>query len=251
MKKIKVLAALLAIVVAAGMLMACGGGSKSGDKVLVMATEPTFAPYEYTKGTEVVGIDVDIAKEVAKDLGAELKIETMDFDAVIPSVQSSKSDFGASGISITEDRLKEVDFSIPYTETIQVILTTKDSGINKLEDLFGKKVGVQMGTTSDLMIQEDYPDIELAPGKQYTDIAMDLANGKIDAIVLDQLPAENILKTNDNFTIAESEFYKDSYAFAVKKGNDELLESMNKTIQRLIDEGKIQEYTDYHTAASE
>lgn len=197
----KFLAVVLVLCLSAGLFVACG--SKEGSKkTIVMATEATFPPYEYMSGTDIVGVDVDIANEIAKELGVEVKVESMDFDAIIPAVNSGKADFGAAGMSVTEERKKEVDFSIEYAVSEQVVITRADNSSIAVEaDLNGKKVGVQLGTVADLVLTDDYPEIELVRGVKYTDLAMELQNGSIDAIVLDKLPAQAMQKNSENFII--------------------------------------------------
>lgn len=249
----KILSLMLALVFVVTAFAGCSG--KSGSKkngltneagVVVMATEATFPPYEYMDGLEIAGVDVDVANEIAKELGVELRVDNISFDGIIPAITSGKADFGAAGMSITEDRKKQVDFSIEYAVSTQVILTTADSGITSVEDLDGKNVGVQMGTISDIVLSDENPEISLVRGKKYTDLAMEMENGKIEAIVLDNLPAQAMQKSNPDFVILETPFFTDVYAIAVDKGNTELLEVINKVLQRLIDEGKIEEYTNKH-----
>lgn len=249
----KILSLMLALVFVVTAFAGCS--SKSGSKkngltneagVVVMATEATFPPYEYMDGLEIAGVDVDVANEIAKELGVELRVDNISFDGIIPAITSGKADFGAAGMSITEDRKKQVDFSIEYAVSTQVILTTADSGITSVDDLDGKNVGVQMGTISDIVLSDENPEISLVRGKKYTDLAMEMENGKIEAIVLDNLPAQAMQKSNPDFIILETPFFTDVYAIAVDKGNTELLEVINKVLQRLIDEGKIEEYTNKH-----
>lgn len=244
----KKLAVILAILLLATAFTGCQGGTGSSGKTLTMATEATFPPYEYMDGAEIVGIDVDIAREIANEMGATLVIENMNFDAVIPAVNSGKADFGAAGMSITEDRLKEVDFSIEYATSMQVIVTKADSGITGEADLAGKTVGVQMGTVADIVLTEDYPDVKVERMKKYTDVAADLATGRLDAAVLDSLPAAEMVKNGENLIICDQELFTDVYAICVKKGNTEMLETINTVLRRLMDEGKIIEYTANHTA---
>ncbi len=122
--------------------------------VLVMATNAEFPPYEYYEGGEVVGIDADIARAIAEDMGMELKIEDMAFDSIIAAVQSGKADFGAAGMTVTEDRLASVDFSDTYAEAKQVIIVKEGSEVKSADDLAGKTVGVQLGTTGDILADE-------------------------------------------------------------------------------------------------
>lgn len=227
------------------LLAGCGGGSKK----LVMATEAGFRPYEYYEGTDIVGVDVDIAREIAKEMGRELVVENMEFGSIIPAVNSGKADFGAAGMSVTEERLQQVDFTIEYATSKQVIMTTQDSEIMEDTDLAGKNVGVQLGTVADLALEEDYPDVKVVQYNKYMEAVNDLINGRIDAIVLDVLPAQELLSMNDSLVIREKELFTDVYAFCVKKDNTEMLNAINKVMQRLIDEGKIEEYTATHSAA--
>lgn len=223
--------------------------SANKDGKIIMATEATFPPYEYMEGNNVVGVDVDIANAIASEMGAELVIDPMDFNAVIEAVRTGKADMAISGISITEERQEQVDFSIEYATSDQVILTRADSGITNIEDLAGKYVGVQKGTTADLVLPTDYPDVMVEPYNRYTDAVLELVNGRIDAIVLDSLPAEALKNSNDGLVICEEVLFTDSYAIAVKKGNTELLNEINGVLQRLIDEGKIDEFTSAHLGA--
>ena len=215
---------------------------------LVMATEAGFKPYEYYEGQEIVGVDVDIAREIANEMGLELVVENMEFGSIIPAVQSGKADFGAAGISITEERAKVVDFTIEYATSKQVILTTADSGIAGEADLNGKTVGVQLGTVADLVLDEDYPEVTLQQYNKYFEAANDLLAGRINAIVLDSLPAEELAKMDDSLVILDEELFTDVYAFCVRKDNQELLDAINAVMQRLIDEGKIDAYTAAHSA---
>ncbi|WRS28049.1 transporter substrate-binding domain-containing protein [Oscillospiraceae bacterium MB08-C2-2] len=215
---------------------------------LIMATEAGFAPYEYYSGSDIVGVDVDIAKEIAAEMGKTLKVVDMEFGAIIPTVDAGKADFGAAGMSITEERKEQVDFTIEYATSKQVIVVAKDSAIKGPADLGGKTVGVQLGTTGDLVLADEYPDVTLKQYNKFFDATNDLINKRIDAIVVDSLPAQEIVKTSENLVILDEELLIDKYAFCVKKGNTELLDTINKVMQRLVDEGKIDEYTLSHSA---
>lgn len=254
MKKISLLLVLVLLVTA---FVGCGGSPSAEEPeandsesktTIVMATEATFRPYEYLEGDEVVGVDVEIAKAIAEELGLELYIDSMNFDGIIPAVQSGKADFGAAGMSVTEDRKKQVDFSVEYAESSQVILTHVDSDIEAVEDLNGKVIGVQMSTTADLEYNtDDYPEIEVDSFKKYSEAAMELSNKRIDAIVLDSIPAEALVGQHpDEFRICDEVLFTDTYAIAVQKGNTELLETINKILTQMMEDGKIEEYTQQH-----
>lgn len=253
MKKNKLIFLVLIMILA--LITGC---SSSKDKdTIKMVTNAEFAPFEYFEGEKIVGVDVEIANEIAKDLGKELVIEHIDFSSVVPSVQTGKADFGAAGITITPERMEEVDFSIPYVESIQHVIYIKGQEINSLEELKGKKIGVQLGTTGDITITDsinlDDGDLynsgaEVKTYKSGLEAAQDLIAGRIDAVVIDKLPAEEIVKNNSDSI--ESKILGDiseSYAICVKKGNKELLDKINKTLERLISEGKIEEYISNHS----
>lgn len=242
----KKLCVAICMALTVSLLAGCGGRSNT----LVMATEAGFRPYEYYEGTDIVGVDVDIAQEIAKEMGKELVVENMEFGAIIPAVDSGKADFGAAGMSVTEERLQQVDFTIEYATSKQVIMTMADSEIMAEEDLSGKTIGVQLGTVADLALSEeaDYPGVKLERYNKYMEATNDLTNGRIDAIVLDVLPAQELLGMDANLVIREQELFTDVYAFCVKKDNTEMLEAINKVMQRLLDEGKIEAFTATHTA---
>ena len=238
----KYLIVLLAAVLAFGCLAGCGGSKKK----LIMATEAGFAPYEYLEGDKIVGIDPDIAAEIAKELGRELEISNMPFDSIPQAVSSGKADFGAAGMSITEERQKVVDFTIEYATSMQVVIVKADSGITHFDQLAGKTVATQQGTVADLYLGDFIEDVTSLPSKKYFECVSNLESGKAEAIVLDSLPAEELVKSGENLIILPDEIFTDRYAFCVAKNNKELLDAINKVMQRLIDEGKIEEYTKTH-----
>ncbi len=231
--------------------------TKEESKSLIMYTNAEFAPFEYFQGEKIVGVDADIAAEIAKDLGKELKIEHSDFDSLIPSLVTGKADFVAAGMTITPEREEEVDFSIPYVESVQNIISKKDAELKSMEDLKGKKIGVQLGTTGDIAVTDaiNLEDGDLygsgAEVKTYAnalEAAQDLLTGRIDAVVIDKLPAEEIVKNNvEKLVTVKFGEISESYGIAVEQGNTELLETINKTLQRLLDEGKIEEWIEHHS----
>lgn len=210
---------------------------------LIMVTEAGFAPYEFYEGEEIVGVDIEIAKKIAEKTGKELEIKDTDFDSIINEVKTGKADFAAAGLSITEERLEEVDFSVEYAVSKQVIVVKNESEAQSIEDFNGKKVAVQLGTIADLVLSDENPEVELVQHKKYLLAVEDLKADKVDAIVLDSLPAEEIVKKNPELKILEKELLTDKYGIAVKKGNVELLEDINEVLQELMDNKKIEEYT--------
>lgn len=223
--------------------------SKATGGKLIMATEPGFAPYEYMSGSDVVGIDVDIANEVAKELGMELEIQTMDFDGALLAVQQGKVDFAAAGISVTPERQEVMDFSIEYAKSKQVVVVLKGADrVKSVDDLASTdtKIAVQMSTVADFYVSDDL-NKEPSRYTKYVQAAEDLKNDKVDCIVMDELPAKEMVKGNDNLEILDAEVFTDKYAFAFKKGNTELEDKVNKILQKLIDDGKVDEFTLNHT----
>ena len=214
---------------------------------LVMVTEAGFAPYEYYEDGEIVGVDVDIAKEIAKEMGKELVIKDVAFDSIINEVNSGKADFGAAGISYDEERAKQVDFTINYATSKQVVVVREGSSIDDIDKISNRKIAVQLGSTGDMYVTDNYPNAEIVRQKKYLAAVQDLKSAKVDLIVMDELPAQEILKTNDGLVILDEELFTDSYGMVVKKGNTELLNTINDVLTRLQNEGKIEEFMINHT----
>ena len=215
------------------------GCSNREDK-LIMATEASFAPYEYYSDGEIKGVDVDIMREVAKRLGKELKIKDVAFDSIIAEVKTKKSDVGAAGISYTPERAKQVDFSIPYIESNQVIVVKKNSTIKQPKDLNNIKVAVQLGTVADSTLSDEYPKVTLVREKKFIAAIQDLKDNKVNAVVMDYLPATRLI--DSSLKILDDPVATDEYSVIVDKGNTELLDVINEVIEDLKEEGKIDEY---------
>lgn len=231
MKKIAAIALALTVLVATG----C---SKKTSSVVKMGTNAAFPPFEYVQGTEVVGFDVTMSNLIANDYGKELKIVDMDFDGLIAALQSGAVDFVAAGMTATEERRKNVDFSEPYYESKQVIIVkASDKKVKTVADLKGLTIGAQAGTTGEAYVGDEIENANLKSFKNGIDAALALKNGAIDAIVLDELPSKEIVKRNADLKIVDDDFLTDVYAIAVKKGNTELLESINKTISKIKSNG--------------
>lgn len=238
----KILSVLIIII-----LITTGCMNKNEDEI-IMVTEAGFAPYEYWENGEIVGVDIEIANEIAKYLNKKLIVKDISFDSIINELNSKKADFAAAGMSITKERLKEVDFSIPYATSKQVIIVKKGSTIKNIEDLNGKKVSVQLGSIADITISEKYPNIILVRQKKFLSASEDVKNGKSDCIVMDILPALELVKNNNMLEIVDKDLFSDSYGIAVKKGNKKLLDAINIVLERLIKEGKIEQYTIDYTS---
>ena len=207
------------------------------------------------KGNEVVGIDMDIAKAIADEMGKELEIKNMDFDGALAAVQSGKVDFVAAGVSISPEREEAMDFSNEYVNSTEVIVVNKENPAvtpagEELagSDLDGKVVAVQQGNIADIWVsnKDNCNPKEVKRYTKFAQAAEDLKNGKIDCIVMDQYPAEELVAANDALTTLDGTLFEDKYAIAVKKGNKELLDEINKVIDKLVEEGKIEEFTANH-----
>ncbi len=222
-------------------------GCKRDDNKLILATEAGFAPYEYYQDGEIVGVDIDIAREIAASLGKELVIKDVSFDFIINEIKSGKSDIGAAGMSITKERLEEVDFSVEYAVSNQVVIVPMDSRITSIDQISNQRIAVQLGTVADSYVNKNYKDATVIRQKKYLSMVEDLKAGKVDLIIMDLLPASEIVKSNDGLKILDEYLFTDKYGMAIKKGNKELLDKVNDVLTRLMSEGKIEEYTIKHT----
>ena len=268
MKMKKLLAVLLTLGMAAALLGACGGSgsdSKSEEApaeeggTIIVGTEAGFAPYEYMKGNEVVGVDMDIAKAIADAMGKELEIKNMDFDGALAAVQSGKVDFVAAGVSVTDERKEVMDFSHEYVDSTEVVVVNAaDPKVavagDELagSDLDGKIVAVQQGNVADGWVSsgDNCAPKEVKRYTKFAQAAEDLKNGKIDCIVMDQYPAEELVSSNEGLEVIDGILFEDKYAIAVQKGNTELLDKINEVIDGMIEDGSIDEIIANHATAS-
>lgn len=273
-KKLLSLILALVMMLSVGMLASCDSGNKSGNdatgtaastdssaadegdakKTLVMGTNATFPPYEYYDGESIVGIDAEIAQAIADKLGMELKIEDMEFNSIINAVQNGSVDFGMAGMTVTEDRLKSVDFSDSYATGVQVVIVKEDSDIASVDDLTGKKIGVQLSTTGDIYAS-DTPDNggfgeeNVEKYSKGADAVIALTQGKVDAVIIDNEPAKEFVKANEGLKILETEFVSEDYAIAFAKNNTELKDKVNTALNELINDGTVQKIIDKYIKA--
>ena len=217
------------------------GCSFKDNNKLVLVTEAGFAPYEFYQDGEIVGVDIEIAREIAKELGKELVVKDVSFDFLINEVKSGKADFAAAGISITDERKKQVDFTDEYTVSNQVVVVKKDSPITSFDEIRNKRIAVQLGTVADLYVSDNYPDATLVQHKKYLSAVEDVKAEKVDCLIMDELPAKEIVKANSELKIMDGVLFQDRYGMIVKKGNDELRKQINKVLKRLVDDGTIDE----------
>ncbi len=219
---------------------------RTGD--LIVATNAEFKPYEYIENNQIVGIDMDIMQAICDELGMNLVIENMAFDSILPAIQSGKATIGAAGMTVTEDRKKNVDFSDSYTTSKQVIIVNDEkksdvstNTITSVDDLIGKNIGVQLGTTGDTFAT-DYEKDGTANLERYTkaaDAIQALNQNKIDCVIIDEQPALSFVALNSNLAILEEEFAVEEYALCVKKGNSELLSEINEALKKLKADGTL------------
>lgn len=226
----------------AALLAGCGGSDSS---TLKMITEATFPPYEFLRGREIVGIDVEICRTVAEKLGKEFQCETVDFDSVIPAVISGKADLAAAGITVTEDRKKNVDFSIPYVKTGIVVISRKSNPFTDVEQLKGRKIGVQSGTTSENYVVNDLKQ-EPERLRSPAEAVAGLKAGRCDFVIADIDPAKNCVKGEADLQLSDF-ITSEEYAIAIRKGRPELLAAINATIEELKANGKLAKWVEQYT----
>ena len=239
----RVVSVLLLVAMSAMLVVGCGS-KKSGMTVeegkLIMGTNAAFPPYEYYEGDTIVGIDAEIAQAIADELGLELVIEDMEFDGIIGAVTAGKVDMGLAGMTVTEDRLENVNFSDTYAHASQVVIVTNDSEIATVDDLANKTVGVQLGTTGDIYA-EDIEGVTLERYNKGFEAVQSLLTGKIDAVIIDEQPAKAFVSQNEGIKILEEKFTDKDYAAAIAKDNTELVEAVNKALASLKSSGKLDE----------
>ncbi len=240
----KLLIVLLAFVMIFS-LAACGGQEEA--KVYLVGTEPTFPPFEFTNDAgEIIGFDIDLIKAIAEDQGFEVEIQNLGFDGLIMAVQSENIDIIASGMTITEEREENVDFSTPYINAgLALAVAHGDDAIQSADDLQGKKVAVQIGTTGANEAQRLMDEGIVADVVTFNTVdvvMMELVNGGVDAVIND-LPVTKAYMTKqpDKIQLVGEPLTSESYGFAVAEGNAELLEMINTGLQNVIDNGTYDE----------
>ena len=272
MKKFSI--AMLSMVLAGSMMLTGCGGTKAADSSnsdaqtndtaasdttaeyklatdgkLTMATNAYFEPWEYYDGENIVGIDPEVAEAIAGKLGLELEIMDMDFDSIITAVSAGKADMGMAGMTVTEDRKKNVDFSQTYASAIQAIIVPDGSDIKTADDMEGKKIGVMQGFTGDLNYTEQFGEDAVVRFNKSAEAVMALQQGKIDCIVIDNEPAKKIIAANDGLTILDSKYSQEDYAIAFAKGNDGLRDAVDKALGELIEDGTVEQVMNKYIVA--
>jgi len=217
---------------------------------LVLGTSADYPPFEFHKEIngkdEIVGFDIEIAKAIAAELGVELEIKDMKFDGLLAALNTGKVDIVIAGMNPTEDRKKAVDFSDIYYREVQSVVVRAESVdlIKTLDDLKGKKVAVQKGTTMEAMAQQHMPESEIKGLGRVTDVVLELKNSKVDAVVMEKPVAKAYVLANPELKLTEIELSPEDtgFAVAVKKGNEDLVTKTNEILKSLVDQGKIDEF---------
>ena len=229
------------------------GFTTAVDGVLSMATEATFPPYEYYDGDAIVGIDVEIAQAIADKLGLELQVTDIAFDSIIPGVQSGKYDLGLAGMTVTDERLEQVNFSDSYATGVQVVIVKEGGKVTSVDDLFAdgasNVIGTQTGTTGFLYATWDIQDAGLGEVKSFaktTDAVEALKNGQVDCVLLDNAPAEALVEANPDagLSILETAYTVEDYAIAINKENTDLQAKINAALAELKADGPLQSIID-------
>ncbi len=245
----KIIALILCLATLVCLFTACGPKGKTlaevkAAKKLTVATSPDFPPFESLEGDKVVGIEVDILNLIAKELGVELEIIQMEFDSVLLGVQSAKYDCGMSGITATDERKENMLFTTPYYNAAQVIVVKEGSAIKNKADLDGKKVSVQTGTTADEGCTDAGYDVQAFAAN--ADAKAALTTGKVEAWVVDNLTAIQMVEEGDGLVILDEKMTEEPYAFAFAFGSEDLVAEIDKILKGLIADGTVEEiFTNY------
>ena len=220
---------------------ATDGNATAGDvkAVLTMATNAEFPPYEYHEGDAIVGIDAEVATLIADKLGMELEIVDIAFDSIIPGVQSGKFDMGMAGLTVNADRLEKVNFSSSYATGVQSVIVKEGGSVATLDDIAGKKIGVQTSTTGDIYATDDYGEESIIRYDNGAAAVQALINDKVDCVIIDNEPAKSYVAANEGLAILETSYAVEDYAICFAKENTELQEKVNTALEELIADGSV------------
>ena len=217
---------------------------------LTMSTNAQFPPYEMVADDgSFEGIDIEVADAIAKKLGLELQVDDMDFDAALLAAQNGKSDMVMAGVTVTDERLKVMDFSDTYAEGIQSIIVPEDSDIATADDLSGKAIGTQRGTTGYIYCTDDFGEDNVIAYDDGLTAVQALNNGQVDAVVIDNAPAQEFVAANPGLKILDTAYAQEDYAIGVAKGNTQLLDAINGALEELQDDGTLQAIVDKYITA--
>jgi polar amino acid transport system substrate-binding protein len=260
-KRNKIIALTLCLVLSIGCLAACGGSQSAAApaaaapaaeaKVLKVATNVAFPPYEYYDNEKAVGIDVDIIQAICDKLGYEMELSDMEFGSIITAVASGKVDIGFGAITITEERAKSVHFTTSYSTGIQSIIVKEDSPIASVDDLYGDDVviGVQQDTTGDIYATGDFGEEHIARFNKGADAVQALITGKCSAVIIDNSPAETFVAQNEGLKILPTVYAEEAYGFELSYDNEALYNEVNGALEELLADGTVQSIIDTYISA--
>ena len=245
---------LFAVLLSAMLLLAmaaCGEQPQTPDDtqepaVLHMATEGTFPPYEYYDNGQLVGIDIEVAGAIAEKLGMKLETTDIAFESIIPGVQAGKYDIGMAGVTVSEDRLQQVNFSDSYATGVQVVIVKEGGKVQSLDDMADAIIGTQSGTTGFIYASEDFGDDHVKSFTKTTDAVEALKNGQVDCVLLDNEPAKALVAANPDagLSILDTAYANEDYAIAINKQNTDLLNQINAALAELKADGTLQSIID-------
>ena len=252
MKKFLKIASIVLVIAMVACFAACGKEpadngdttAPAGKTVLTMATNAEFPPYEYVEGDKIVGIDAEIAQLIADKLGMELEIVDIAFDSIIPGVQSKKYDMGMAGLTVNDERLEKVNFSTSYATGVQVVIVKEGSDIKTLDDITGKKIGVQTSTTGDIYATGDYGEDAITRYDNGAVAVQALLADKVDCVIIDNEPAKSYVAAKAGLEILETEYAVEDYAICFAKDNTELQAQVDAALKSLIADGSVQQVID-------
>ena len=217
---------------------------------LTMATNAAFPPYEMTTDAGAFeGIDIDTAQAIADKLGLELQIDDMDFDAALLSVQQGKADIAMAGVTVTDERKNVMDFSDSYATGIQSIIVPEGSDIASPDDLAGKMIGTQRGTTGYIYCSDDFGDDAVVAYDDGLTAVQALNNGQVDAVVIDNAPAKEFVAANPGLVLLDTSYAEEDYAIGMAKGNTALEDAVNAALEELKVDGTLQSIVDKYITA--
>jgi polar amino acid transport system substrate-binding protein len=247
MKKFLKVASIILVIAMVACFAACGAEEEK--PTLTMATNAEFPPYEFVEGEKIVGIDAEIAGLIAEKLGMELEIVDISFDSIIPGVQAGKYDMGMAGLTVNEERLEKVSFSTPYATGIQAVIVKEGSDIKTIDDLKGKKIGVQTTTTGDIYATGDYGEEAITRYDNGAVAVQALLADKVDCVIIDNEPAKSYVKANEGLKILETEYTVEDYAICFAKDNTELKDKVDAALKELIADGSVKAVVDKYIPA--
>lgn len=248
----KLLCVIASITLMAALLTGCSSQATTPDSIkktgkLIIATSPDYPPFEFMDGDKPAGIDMEIAAAIAKDLGVELQVDTMDFNGVLAAISSGKCDLGLSALSIKPERLENMDFSDPYFDSVvKIAVQAGNTEIKGSADLSGKKVSAQMGTIAAGLAEELGAEVIIM--NKDSEAVAELVNGRVDAFMTDSSPAAvHVANSNGALKLLDEDLaYDDQYCIATKKGNTDLIAAVNETLKKLKDSGELDSILQKH-----